>query len=198
MGREARCRVRAGGREADARVLLETDELIVRGELKLRLPYAAVSSVEAHDGTLRLVGPEGPVEIEVGEADAARWAARIRNPPSLRQRLGLADGATVALVGSPDRELREALRDAGGAGPREADAVFASIEDLDGLGQVPALAAGMRRDASLWVVYPKGRKDVREADVLDAGRAAGLKDPRVARVSATHTGLRFVVPLAER
>jgi hypothetical protein len=198
MGREARCRVRAGGREAEARVLLETDELIVRGDLKLRLPYAAVSSVEVQGGTLRLAGPDGPVEIDVGAAEAERWASRIRNPPTLRQRLGLADGATVALVGSPDQELREAIGKAGGAGPEEADAVFASIEDLDGLGQVPALAAGMRRDASLWVVYPKGRKDVREADVLEAGRAAGLKDTRVARVSATHTGLRFVVPVADR
>jgi hypothetical protein len=198
MGREARCRVRATGREVDAKVLLETDELIVRGDLRLRLPFAALTRVEARCGTLLVDGPDGPVEIDVGEKEAERWAARIRNPPTLRQRLGLADDATVALLGAPDDALRDALGRSAPAGPDRADAVFASIEDRDGLDQVPALAEGLRRDASLWIVYPKGRKDVREADVLAAGRAAGLKDTRVARVSATHTGLRFVVPLAER
>jgi hypothetical protein len=198
MGREARCRVRAAGREVETKVLLETDELIVRGDLRLRLPFATLTRVEARCGTLLLDGPDGPVEIDVGEKEAERWAARIRNPPTLRQRLGLADDATVALLGAPDGELREALGQAASADPDEADAVFASIEDRGGLDQVPALADGLRRDASLWIVYPKGRKEVREADVLAAGRAAGLKDTRVARVSATHTGLRFVVPLADR
>jgi hypothetical protein len=198
MGREARCRVRAAGREAEARVLLETDELIVRGDLKLRLPFAALTRVEARGDTLVLDGPEGPVEIHVGAKEAERWAARIRNPPTLRQRLGLADDATVALLGPPDEALRDALGQATAAGPELADAVFASIEDRGGLEQVPALASSLRRDASLWIVYPKGRQEVREADVLAAGRAAGLKDTRVARVSATHTGLRFVVPLADR
>jgi hypothetical protein len=198
MGREARCRVRAGGQEAEARVLLETDELVVRGDLKLRLPFASVTRAEARGDTLLLDGPDGPVEIDVGAKDAERWAARIRDPPTLRKRLGLADDATVALLGTPGDALRDALGEAGTTGPGQADAVFASIEDRAGLEQVPALAAGLRRDASLWIVYPKGRTDVREADVLAAGRAAGLTDTRVARVSPTHTGLRFVVPLADR
>jgi hypothetical protein len=198
VGREARYRVRAGGREAEAKVLLETDELIVRGDLKLRVPYAAVRSVEVRGGTLVVHVPDGPVEVDVGEADAERWASRIRNPPTLRQRLGIADDATVALLGSPDEALRDALAGAASAGPGQADAVFASIDDRDGLEQVPQLAGALRRDASLWIVYPKGRQEVREADVLAAGRAAGLKDTRVARVSATRTGLRFVVPLVDR
>src|SRR5262249_17443079 len=105
MGRDVRCRVRAGGREAEARVLLEPNELVARGDLKLRTPSGAVRGVGVRGDTLAVDGPDGPVEIDVGAADAERWAARIRNPPTLRQRLGLADDASVAVFGEPDEEL---------------------------------------------------------------------------------------------
>src|SRR5262245_66460352 len=109
MGRDVRCRVRADGTEAEARVLLETDEIVVRGDLRLRLPFAAVRRVEVRGGTLVLDGPDGEVELELGAKDAERWAERVRHPPTLRQRLGLADGASVALVGAPDEALQDAL-----------------------------------------------------------------------------------------
>ena len=50
----------------------------------------------------------------------------------------------------------------------------------------------------MWVVYPKGRTDPSEVDVLEAGKAAGLVDVKVARFSETHTALKFVIPVARR
>jgi hypothetical protein len=50
----------------------------------------------------------------------------------------------------------------------------------------------------LWVVYPKGKKALTEADVLGAGRKAGLKDVKVVGFSATHTALKFVVHAEKR
>jgi hypothetical protein len=45
--------------------------------------------------------------------------------------------------------------------------------------------------AALWVVYPKGVEAIREIEVIEAGRSAGLKHTKVARCSDTHTALRF-------
>lgn len=39
-------------------------------------------------------------------------------------------------------------------------------------------------------------KLIRAVEVIEAGRAAGLKDTKVARFSSTHTALRFVPPRA--
>jgi len=50
----------------------------------------------------------------------------------------------------------------------------------------------------LWVVYPKGRKEITEGDVLGAGRKAGLKDVKVVGFSLTHTALKFVIPVERR
>ena len=51
---------------------------------------------------------------------------------------------------------------------------------------------------ALWVVYPKGVQIIREIEVIDAGRAAGLKDTKVVAFSPTHPALRFVIPVAAR
>jgi hypothetical protein len=56
----------------------------------------------------------------------------------------------------------------------------------------------LKSNGHIWVVAPKGRQDIREMDVLEAGRAAGLKDTKVARFSETHTAHRFTIPLAAR
>jgi hypothetical protein len=56
----------------------------------------------------------------------------------------------------------------------------------------------MQGAAALWIVYPKGQKQITENDVLAAGRKSGLKDVKVVGFSATHTALKFVIPLAER
>jgi len=66
------------------------------------------------------------------------------------------------------------------------------------LERVAKLAAGMQPAGALWVIYPKGKAAIREIDVIEAGRAAGLKDVKVARFSETHTALKFVVPRAAR
>src|SRR6266702_132629 len=44
MGREARCPVRHDGEQAEARVLLETDELIVRSPFRLKIPRAEITN----------------------------------------------------------------------------------------------------------------------------------------------------------
>jgi len=50
----------------------------------------------------------------------------------------------------------------------------------------------------MWIVYPKGQKHITEEDVLGAGRKAGLVDVKVVGFSATHTALKFVVPVSSR
>jgi hypothetical protein len=34
--------------------------------------------------------------------------------------------------------------------------------------------------------------------VIAAGRGAGLHDIKIARISATHTGMKFVIPVEQR
>jgi len=80
----------------------------------------------------------------------------------------------------------------------DAEWIFVLVESEKDLPAVAKLAKKMKGSVGLWVVYPKGRKDITEVGVISAGRKAGLKDVKVVGFSATHTALKFVVPVADR
>lgn len=54
------------------------------------------------------------------------------------------------------------------------------------------LKANLKPGGALWLIYPKGVPEIKEIEVIRAGRAAEMKDVKVARFSATHTALKFV------
>ena len=58
--------------------------------------------------------------------------------------------------------------------------------------------AAIQPAGALWVVYPKGRQDIKEGDVMAAAKAAGLVDVKVCAFSATHTATKMVIPVARR
>jgi hypothetical protein len=63
---------------------------------------------------------------------------------------------------------------------------------------VAKIGKSVKGAAGLWLVYPKGKKEVTEKDVIGAGRKTGLKDVKVVGFSPTHTALKFILPLAKR
>ena len=72
------------------------------------------------------------------------------------------------------------------------------LDDPSDLARIAELRSQIASDGAIWVIRPKGRADLTEAMVLGAGRDAGMYDVKTARVSATHTGLKFVIPVADR
>ncbi len=79
-----------------------------------------------------------------------------------------------------------------------ADLVFFSAEAVVDLAQLGSLGRSIQKNGAIWVVYPKGQRQIREIDVITAGKAAGLTDNKVCSFSATQTALRFCIPVAKR
>lgn len=199
MGQEVACTALTAGRRVNGRALLETDELIFRGDgLRLRIPYASVTSVRAADGVLELDHAGETTTLELGEK-AARWAERIRNPKTVIEKLGVKPGQRVALRGV-DADGFAADLEARGAELVEtgADHLFVGVETHEDLAGLSRLVPLIARDGAVWTLRRKGRKDLTEADVMAAGKAAGLVDVKVVRFSDTHTAEKFVIPVADR
>jgi hypothetical protein len=76
--------------------------------------------------------------------------------------------------------------------------IFYGAEHRDDLKGLPGLRHKLKSDGALWVIRPKGSKAITEAEVMSAGKRAGLVDVKVASFSATHTAEKFVIPLAAR
>ena len=202
MGDEARCTVRFGERVSAGKALLETDELVFRGDFRLAIPRRAIRSVAAADGRLKVEFRDGTATFELG-AEAARWAEKIRNPKTLLDKLGVKPDARVSVIGVADEDFRELLRGrvvdvVDGEAGADSDVVFFGAESVRELEQLASLEGSIKRNGAIWVVAPKGGREPREADVLAAGKTAGLVDTKVVRFSDTHTAHKFVIPVARR
>jgi hypothetical protein len=201
MGNEVLTRVELGGQAAEARALLETEEVIVRGALKARIPFREMTDVRAEGGVLCLRWNEGDVRIHVGK-DAAKWAEKIRNPKSVLDKLGIKPGQKVSVLGEVDRQFIEELQargaDVSRKVRRQSDVIFLVAARREELERLDDLRGALAPAGAIWVLRPKGNPAISEGDVMAVGKAAGLVDVKVVRFSSTHTAEKLVIPLRER
>jgi hypothetical protein len=197
MGQEANCEVRFGGKVSAGKALLETGDLIFRGDFRLSIPLKSIQSLEAADGVLRVTSPEGAALFTLG-AQADKWAYKIRNPRTLADKLDVKPGMRVSLIGVSDRLEARTSDITEGKAAKESDLIFFGAETDKDLAKLRSLQKSIKYNGAIWVVNPKGKKEITENGVLKAGRQAGLVDTKVARFSDTHTALKFVIPLAKR
>jgi hypothetical protein len=202
MGNEANCKVQFGKQESEGKALLETSEILFRGEFRLKIPFSAIKSVKAAGGELRVQTTEGLAVFHLG-VTAEKWRDKILHPKSRIEKLGVKPGAKVSLLGDfdPDflAELGRLTKSVRKGNPSsDSEWIFLAADAKDDLARLSKISKSMEGTAALWIIYPKGQKQITENDVLAAGRKAGLKDVKVVGFSTTHTALKFVIPLAER
>jgi len=202
MGNEATCKARFGKQESEGKVLLETSEVLFRGDFRLKIPFSTIKSARTVNGELRLQTAEGLAVFQLG-ATAAKWCEKILHPKSRTEKLGVKSGAKVSLIGKLDSEF---LREVGeltksvmqGKVASDAEHLFFAADSKEDFSALSKIAKGLSGATALWIVYPKGQKHITENDVLAAGRKSGLKDVKVVGFSATHTALKFVIPADRR
>ncbi len=202
MGNEVKCKVSLGEKESEGTALLETSEIFFRGDFRLKIPFSAIKSAKAVDGELRLQTAEGLTVFHLGSA-AEKWCDKILHPKSRIEKLGVKPEAKVSFLGSfaPGflTEIGELTKSVSmGRIAADSECIFLAADSKEGLSALPKISKSMKGAAALWIVYPKGQKHITENDVLSAGRKVGLKDVKVVGFSATHTALRFVIPLSGR
>lgn len=128
---------------------------------------------------------------------------RIYTTPLL-DKLGVKPGARVAIIDVPDADFRallaERTTDVTESWPAPGtDLVFLGAESIEELLRIGPLQEALVANGAIWVVSRKGKAaTLRDVDVIDAAKAVGLVDNKVASFSPTHTALRLVVPLARR
>jgi hypothetical protein len=204
MGQEAQCTASFGDRVSAGKALLESDELLFRGDFRLSIPFSAVQAVEARDGQLKVSFPDGVATFELGPR-AEKWLQKIRNPRGLLDKLGVKPDSRVRILGVRDATFREQLEQrAANISVRrdpstEADLVFLAADSADDLRALDSLRSCIKPNGAIWVVSPKGKQArLKDVEVMAAAKEAGLVDVKVVSFSDTHTALKLVIPLATR
>lgn len=193
MGREAVVQAEVGSEAGAVRALLESRELILRGDIRRTFPLSALSRVEVVQDALTFTNGAEQVRLILGASVAARWArAMTEPPPSLRTKLGLAEGARVFCIGQiDDPALAEALDGAVTDDLSASSLVVARIDrasDLEGLLAGPAA----RADLPVWTVYFKGAKaEFGDGPIRARMREVGFVDSKSCAVSERLTATRY-------
>jgi len=202
MGAEQLCTVRSGGKTSKGKALLETSEIIFRGDFRLKIPFASLQSTVAQEGELRLKWNDGSAVFELGEC-AEKWADKILHPKSTAEKLGIKPGLTVSVCAVRDADFMRELRASASAFSntkllQESDLILMGASESADLSNINGVHPALAASGALWIVYPKGKQEIKEVEVIEAGRAAGLVDVKVVKFSETHTALKFVRPKAKR
>ena len=185
MGLDARCQAVWGERSGGGRLQFEGEYLLFRGPFRVKIPVNEMLDARAESGWLVVAWGGEEIRFELGDA-AARWADKIRNPPSLLDKLGVKAGTKVWVVGGFEPEFLAGLEQRGAVCSESGwEVVFLRVETPGELDRVPPKAA------VVWTIYPKGRKDLTEGMLRAHCRGLGYKDTKVARFSTTHTALRW-------
>jgi hypothetical protein len=209
MGYETKCRVRVDDhsgniRDADATVLLETDDLIVRGEARVRISRASIQRVASRAGIVTITSPTAIVSMTLDDKSAATWRKKLEEPPKrLIDKLDVKPGAKVWLFGVVDEQLLQQVHERTSSALRgrsasHCDVVFVSVETIAQLDRLDRALDATKESGAIWVVYPKGAGGVADTAIFGKAKTLGLTYIKVARVSDTHTAEKLVRPVSSR
>jgi hypothetical protein len=209
MGQEVEAKAELEGKRIAGKAFLESDYVLFRaagatrsGSARVKILFKDIQSLEARDGWLRIGHAGGSLGLELGPR-ADKWLEKIRSPRNLLDKLGVKPGACVAVLGIADQDFRAQLAArtteiAEHKPRRDSDFIFFAAAKRSDLTRVKTLSGSLASAGAIWVVYPKGRSEITENDVLTGGKAAGLVDVKVVSFSPTHTALKFVIPVSKR
>ena len=196
MGREALIEYVAGKERAQVRAHLDSFALQLSGAKKLNVPLTDVKTAAASGDLLKIETKTAKFTLALGAKEAAAWAKKILNPPTLADKLGIKPDVTVAIIGERIPEIE-------GAAPAATHvAALAKAKTALATANIACLTLAAEKDiataakllgetTALWLVYRKGTKPNGD-DIIMLARKAGLKDTKVARISETHAALRFI------
>ena len=198
MGREALCECTFAGSTAKVKALLETNEIILRGDIRMTAPLKALKNIRVQSETLCFNVDKHTVQLHLGAAVAESWAKKIKSPPpTLADKLGITDKTIVRTIGEiTDRALFNAISSAAQVSARNPNVILACIETPESLiATLKEAKAQLTRSIPIWLVYRKGPgHPINESAIRTTLRAQGLMDTKVASVSEHLTALRFNRP----
>jgi len=194
MGRQAKATWIGENGCAAVTLHLESAGLQISGERRVRLPRDAWSQVESADGVVSFVAHGDTYRFRLGPA-ASAWATALTTPPPpLAEKLGVAQGGTVAVRGElPLPELEEALADAARVAPWEAEVVVVVVRTDAELESLPVWFRECGIATQVWIVHGKGRGSTAPGDnaVRAVLRTAGWRDTKVSAVGDTWSATRY-------
>jgi hypothetical protein len=193
MGREAVAVARWRGEVEEVKVLLESQEIILRGAIKARMARSGISDIILKEGELAVQCNGEALVLDLGAKEAVKWRDALLKPhPSLASKLGIGEDRRVFLIGkSDDSELVEALAGSTCTTAANATVLLAIIATEIDLLAAHAIAK-QNPNLLLWCVYSKGKNATYgDTAIRSFMRQCGYMDSKSCAVSSQLTATRY-------
>jgi len=188
--------------EGAAKIHLETDHLIVRGEVRAKILRSDILEVTVRNETVTVRHAGGMLSVTVGGV-AQKFAERLVAPPKSRlEKMEIGEGATVVVLNFRNPEFNAELKAINAVistrAKADSELIVLGVEVAGDLPRIAAAATSLAPNGALWVIHPKGPEGVKETTIFGQATQAGLTYTKVARFSETHTAEKLVIPKAKR
>lgn len=193
MGREAVSTCQWRGNVAEVKALLEAKEIILRGDIRLRIERSSIEAFSQEEDDLVLMVAGEKLILGLGAKEAGKWRELLLKPlPTLADKLGLSEISKAFVIGThDDPELVGALQDATVADLADAALLIAVIRDDTDLESAITLAQ-TRPGLHIWCVSGKGKfATISDSAIRAAMRARGFADNKTSGISERLTATRY-------
>ncbi len=201
MGLEANCIAWLDGQVSEGKAQLESEQVIFRGEFKITVPFHSIRRLSESEGKLSIFFGAGTLVLDLGGL-APKWEHKIRNPKPLLDKLGVKPGMKVSVQGVRDAGFLKGLvqKDIQVSKKRAkmSDIIFLQVDSKSDLRFVHSAAKNLVQNGALWIIYPKGKQELKQKDIFKAGKSANLVDVKIVSFSSTYSALKFVIPVSMR
>lgn len=162
-----------------------------------KLSYNDIVEVWLDNAFIHIRYPEGEARLDMQEKRRARrFFKKMEDAPSPLEVLGAKKGDAVAVVGLPEswvyRLLRRRRLVEMTASPLALDMLIVGVSDEASLSSIALMAGHVRRGGTLWVVYPRGYREISTDVVAHAGETLQLTGQLEVQISSRHSALKFI------
>lgn len=198
MGREATATCRWRDTEDEFKVLLETNEILLRGKSRYTFDRASIENFQQDKGDLRLTIAGETLVMHLGEKEAAAWFAKLQKPvPTLAEKLGITPESMAFVLGAvDDAELARALDGNVTTNLSQAGTIIAILRNQADFDKAITVARSHPEQA-LWCVYGKGKfSTLPDSHVRSTLRSIGFMDNKTTGISDQWTATRYRLKLS--
>jgi hypothetical protein len=194
LGLESKATAKTGTKRVLGRLHLDSKQLEFSSPgFKWRTTLGADVKAEARKNWLVVGQGRDKIEFDVGK-DAARWVEKILNPPDRPKKLGLKTGMKAWVGAGFDSAFKAELKGSGVStlrDPGKCEIAFCKISHRDELKQIDLLLRKIPDGVNIWLVWPKGVDEIRQADVMHTTAKENFGPSKSAAFDDRFSSMRF-------
>lgn len=199
MGLEAKSILTVDGEEFAVKALLESNELIVRGDFKERFLFSEISNAKAENGRLNFRFENREFALEIGQEAAEKWAKKLLAPPkTLFEKLGIKVDDAIYIFGIIHQEqVNLAISTNLAKTKKSAKLAFAEVNSRADIYNLIADYKSASISYPIWIIHGKGKNPAPNGNIVrEIMRANGLIDTKITAISDNWSATRYNIKKA--